>query len=72
MAVDMSDVVIETMDDDMATVIRGKTPAERLRIAWGMWLSAQSMLTRLVRSQNPEWTDNEVGAEVARRLSSGS
>jgi hypothetical protein len=48
------------------------TPAQRLAIAHGMWRSARDMLTNLMRSEHPDWSDDQVGHEVARRLSHGA
>ena len=33
---------IEVMDETMAAVLRGKTPAERLQIGFGLWTFAQN------------------------------
>ncbi len=33
---------IEVMDETMAEVLREKPPAERLRIGFGLWISAQN------------------------------
>jgi hypothetical protein len=59
---------IEVMDHQLADVLRQKTPAERLAIAWGMWESANYMLTNLVRSEHAEWTDEQIKREVVQRL----
>ena len=63
---------IEAVDSIMAAVLRQKTEAERLQIAWGMWKFAGDMLRTLLREQHPEWTEAEVACEVARRLAHGS
>ncbi|MEX2316388.1 MAG: hypothetical protein WD669_04490 [Pirellulales bacterium] len=63
---------IEVVDDQMAAVFRAKSPAERLAIAHGMWRSASRMITSMVQDQNPEWADDRVRREVARRISHGS
>ncbi len=63
---------IEIVDREMATILAQKTEAERLQIAWGMWRSARNMLTRLVQAENNELSDDEVQAEVSRRLASGT
>lgn len=63
---------IEIMDDVMAEVLRAKTPAERLAIANGMWRSARRMLESILRSERPDWTDEEIRREVARRMSHGA
>ena len=60
---------LEAVEPDMATILRAKSEADRLRIGWGMWRAARDMLTRLLRSEHPDWTDAAVGREVARRLS---
>ncbi len=62
----------ETVDDEMAAVFRGKTPVERLRVAFGLWTSTRTMLERLLRSQHPDWDDRTVKGEVARRMSHGT
>lgn len=63
---------IEIVDRAMADILRGKTEAERLGIAWGMWRSARSMLENLLRAEHPDWTAAAVRAEVARRMSHGT
>jgi hypothetical protein len=62
----------ESVDDTMAAVFRGKTPVERLRVAFGLWTSTKAMLERLLRSQHPDWDDRTVNAEVAKRMSHGT
>ena len=63
---------IEIISDGMAEVLRQKTGAERLEIASRMFDSARSMLTQHLRSEHPDWSDQRVKLEVARRLSHGS
>jgi len=63
---------IEVIDDQMAAVLRQKSGAERLAIANGLFLSARRMLTSHLRSEHPEWSDDQIAREVARRLSHGS
>jgi hypothetical protein len=63
---------IELMDPDMVQVIRAKTGAERLRIASGMYASARRMLLSHLRHEHPEWSEQCVEQEAARRLSHGA
>ena len=63
---------IEIIDDIMTQVLRGKTPQQRLAIAFGMWNSAKIQLTNYLRSQHPEWNEDMIKKEVARRLSHGA
>lgn len=63
---------IEVIDDACARIYASKSPAERLKIASGMWRSAKKLLTLAIKSQYPHWSEPEVGHEVIRRLSHGS
>ena len=63
---------IEVMDDVMAEILRNKTAAERIRIGFEMWMSAQKMLFSHLCSANPRWSNEQLKKEVARRLSHGA
>ena len=62
----------DIVDPDMVTVLAQKSEAERLRIAWGMWRSSRRMLSQMLRAENESWTDEEVEAEVNRRMAHGT
>lgn len=59
---------IEVLDPDMAVVLRQKSPAERLEIAFSMWRFARDTIRRIVAVQHPEWTSEQIAQETARRL----
>ena len=63
---------IEVVDDRMADVLRAKSPAERLAISWGMWRFARDTIRRVVADQHPDWSEDEVKREAARRLVHGA
>ena len=63
---------IEVIDDVVADILRNKTPAERIRIGFEMWISAQKMLFSHLRATNPHWSDERLNREVGRRLSHGA
>ncbi len=63
---------IEVMDDDMAAVLRAKTGPERLRIAFSMYSSARRMILSHLSTEHPDWSDDEIRREAARRLSHGA
>lgn len=65
-------IVVETVDPEMAAILRNKTEAERLRIGWGMWRSARDMLRNLVRGEHRDWPEAAVRQEAARRLAGGT
>lgn len=63
---------IEVIDDEMAEILRAKTGAERLKIASDMYASARRMLLSHLRAEHPDWDDQQIQKEAARRLSHGS
>jgi len=63
---------LEVLDADMARVLSAMTGAERLAVAAGMFRSARRMLSSHLRSEHPDWTAEQIQAEVARRLSHGT
>jgi hypothetical protein len=63
---------IEAPDELMAEVLRRKSPQERLRIGFNMWVSARNMLMTHIRHSHPDWSLAGVEHEVARRMSRGT
>jgi len=63
---------IEAVEDAMAAVLRQKTEAERLAIAFRMWSFARDMIARRVRSDSPHLPEAQVKRIVAGRLSHGA
>ncbi len=63
---------IEVIDDEMTRILRAKTGAERLRIASSMFASARRMLLCHLASEHPDWTQDKILREAARRLSHGA
>jgi hypothetical protein len=63
---------IEVMDDQMAAVLRAKTGAQRLQIADRMFAFARDHLAARLRQEHPDWPEQQVRREVARRLSHGA
>ena len=63
---------IDIIDNDMARIIRAKSPGDRLRIASGMFSSARRILLGHLHSEHPDWDEKRVMREAARRLSHGA
>ncbi len=61
----------EVVDNAMAEVLRGMTERQRLEIGFGMWRSARDMIRRVLRHEHPDWTEEEIARETARRLLHG-
>jgi len=63
---------IEVVDEAVAKILRTKTPAERVAMASAAHRTAWQLIEARIRSQNPDWTDEQIQAEVARRLTRGT
>ena len=62
----------EVLDDDMARVFRAMTGAERLKIASDMYRSARRMIASHLAAEHPDWDEQRLQEETARRLSHGA
>lgn len=63
---------MEIIDHQMAAVLRAKTPTERLHMSWGLWRFVRDMIRNSLRAENPNWDDERLQQEVARRMSHGA
>lgn len=63
---------IEVIDDDMAEVFRSMTGAQRLKIANDMFESARRMIASHLAAEHPDWDEQRIQEETARRLSHGA
>ena len=62
----------EMVDDEMAEMLRAKTPAERLAIGHGLWSFVRRTILSMLRQEHPDWSDQELEKEAARRISHGA
>ena len=62
----------EVVDDAMAAVLREKTEAQRLQIAFDLWAFARSVILQRVGAEHPDWNPAAVERETARRMSHGA
>jgi hypothetical protein len=58
----------EFFSNEMAAVLRERTGAARLEIAFGMIRSARAMLENSLRLQHPGWSEEQVQLEASRRI----
>ncbi len=63
---------VEVLDDAVADILRQKRPQDRLRIGFELWISAHKMLMTHLRHSHPDWDEEAVGREVARRFLHGT
>ncbi|MBS0205345.1 MAG: hypothetical protein JSS49_20770 [Planctomycetes bacterium] len=62
---------IELLDPEVVAMLKMKTPAQRLQIAFAMQRFARAVLFSRIRSQHSGWTDEEIDTAVAKRMSRG-
>ena len=58
----------EVVSREMAAVLRAMTPAERMESAWSMWRFAHQAMLSSTQQRHPDWTSQQVTADVARRM----
>lgn len=63
---------IEVVDEAVAAILRTKTPAERIALAFDAFETAWQMTTAQIMRQNPSWPEDRVRTETARRLTRDS
>jgi len=64
--------VVEIIDPSIVRVLRAKTPAERLAQAFRILDSARAITRGSVLQLHPDWDEDQVLRETARRLSHGA
>jgi hypothetical protein len=63
---------IEVVDDELARVLREKSPAERIAMIAAANRTARLLAAAGVRCQHPDWQDSKIQAEVIRRVCGGT
>ena len=68
----LDDGQIEVLDDAVAEVLRHKSPAERVAMIGAAHRTARHLLAAGIRQRQPDWDEEQVEAEVRRRLLGGT
>jgi len=63
---------LEPLDPVVIEALRCQTPAQRLEAVNTMWRTARRLVTAGVRTQHPDWGDDRIDREVAKRMACGS
>jgi hypothetical protein len=63
---------IEVIDDELAAVLRAKSPAERVEMIAAANRTARALAAGGVRAQHPDWNAEQVHQEVVRRVCGGA
>ena len=62
---------IELPDDRVVAILRGKTIAQRAAIVFECNRTMRLRLAGHLQSRHPDWTDEQIAAEVVRRMLHG-
>ena len=62
----------DVIDDDLAAVMRTKSPAEKVAMVDAANRTARLLAAAGVRYFHPDWTEEQVRAEVIRRVTGGT
>jgi hypothetical protein len=68
----LNPLTIEVIDDQLAEVLRTKTPEQRVEMIAAANRTARVLAAAGVRHQHPDWDEARVQAEVIRRVTGGT
>ena len=63
---------IEVVDDRVAEILSKKTGQERLEMVWDSWDFFCQWIEAYVKNIHPEWTQEQIQKEIARRVMYGT
>jgi Rv0078B-related antitoxin len=64
--------VVEVIDDRVAECYRNQTTSFKLNLSWGMMDMGSDIARSSIRHFHPDWTEEQIQREVARRFSHGA
>lgn len=63
---------IELLDPEVVQIMKSKSPAEKLAMAFESNRLVRLRLAGHFRTEHPDWTDDQINAAVAQRVLNGS
>ena len=63
---------IEVVDETVASILRRKTPEERVAMIFHCGGRVRRAMEGAIRHRHPGWSDEQVSTEVKRRLALGT
>lgn len=63
---------IEVVDEEVAAILRQKSPAERLAMVGAANRTVRALIAGRLMTENPSWSTEQVLDEVARRMARGT
>lgn len=64
--------VVEFMDLDMVEMLRSKTTTEKIAMVGAAHRTVKLLMACGIRGTHPDWSDEQIHAEVTRRIFSGT
>lgn len=59
---------IEVVDEQIADVLRRKSPSQRLAMAFSANRTARLLILAGIKHQHPDWTTQQMTSELTRRM----
>lgn len=63
---------IEVLDEAMVEVLKGKTVTQRVEMVFAANRTMRMMIAAHLRADHPDWSDEQIQAEVAGRFNRGT
>lgn len=63
---------IEVVDDALVPILRAKNPAEKLQMQFQAFELVRMLMAAGIKHRHPQWSQEQVDQEVARRMLHGS
>ena len=67
-----SNFIVEFMDREMVEILRSKTVTEKIAMVGAAHRTAKKLVACGIRGRHPDWTEEEIQLEVARRMIDGT
>ena len=67
-----SNFIVEFMDREMVEILRSKTVTEKIAMVGAAHRTAKKLVACGIRGRHPDWTEEEIQSEVARRMINGT
>lgn len=68
----LSPADFDAPDEMQMEIYRNMTESQRLLVACDLWKSAREMMVGFVRSDHPDWSEEEIQMETGRRMLRGA
>lgn len=72
MPVSRRSLVVEVVEPEIAEILRGKTPAQRIETASAAHRTARLLAEAGIAHQHPDWSTAQIDAELKRKLAGGA